>query len=94
MGAHSTRYIYTEEGDKDMTPMDTPMKVKDKVSSFLCLHNDKTRNRLLPTSGISNILRNNGHDDRDWICHEQGRSQSASPSKLNIHFASSTTLPH
>jgi hypothetical protein len=57
-----------------MTPMDTPMKVKDKVSSFLCLHNDNTKNWLLSNSGIiSNILRNNGDDDRDWICHEQDR---------------------
>jgi len=33
-------------------------------------------------------------DDRDWICHEQDQSQSASPSKLNIQFAGSTTLPY
>jgi hypothetical protein len=58
--------------DENMTPMDTPMKVKDKVSSFLYLHNDNTKNWLLSNSCIiSNILRNNGDDDRDWICHEQ-----------------------
>jgi hypothetical protein len=51
--------------------MDTPMNVKDKVSSFICLHNDNTKNWLLSNSGSSNILRNNGDDDRDWICHEQ-----------------------
>jgi hypothetical protein len=53
-----------------MTPMDTPMKVEDKVSSFLCLYNDKTKNLLLLNIGISNVLRNNGDDDRVWICHE------------------------
>jgi hypothetical protein len=58
--------------------MDTPMKVKDKVSSFLCLYNDKTKNLLLPNIDISNVLRNDGNDDRVWICHEQDRSWSAS----------------
>ena len=72
--------------------MDTTMKVKDKVSSYLFLHNDKTKNLLLPNIGISNVLRNNGDYDRDWICHEQDRSQSASPSKLNVRFAGSPTL--
>jgi hypothetical protein len=80
--------------DEDMAPTDTTMKAKDKVSLLLCLNNNKTKNWSLPNSGISNILRNNGDDDRDWICHEQDRSQSASPSKLNIRFVSSTTLPH
>ena len=56
--------------DEDMTPMDTPMKVKDKVSSFLCLYNDKTKNLLLPNISISNMLRNDGDDDSVWICHE------------------------
>jgi hypothetical protein len=40
-----------------MTPMDTPMKVKDKVSLFLCLHNDKIKKLLLSNIGISNVLR-------------------------------------
>ena len=80
--------------DEDMTPMGTPVKVKDKVSSFLCLHNDKTKNLLLPNIGIPNVFRNNGDDDREWICHEQDRSQSANPSKLNIRFTGSTTLLH
>jgi hypothetical protein len=53
-----------------MTPMDTPMKVKDNMSSFLCLHNDTIKNLLLPNIGISNMLRNDGDDDRVWICHE------------------------
>ena len=74
--------------------MDMPMKVKDKVSSFLCLYNDKTKNLLLPSISISNVLRNNGDAYRVWICHEQDQSQSASPSKLNIQFAGSTTLPY
>jgi hypothetical protein len=73
-----------------MTPSNKTIDYK--VSSFLYLHNDKTKNWLLPNSGISNIFRNNGDDDRDWICHEQDRSQSASPTKLNIRFAGSTTL--
>jgi len=60
--------------DEDMTPMGTPVKVKDKVSSFLCLHNDKTKNLLLPNIGIPNVFRDNGDDDREWICHEQDRS--------------------
>ena len=40
------RMVCCQEGedDEDMTPMDTPMKVKDKMSSFLCLYNDKTQN--------------------------------------------------
>ena len=50
--------------DEDMTPMGTPVKVKDKVSSFLCLHSDKTKNLLLPSSiDISNVLRNNSDDE-------------------------------
>jgi hypothetical protein len=77
-----------------MTPIDMPMKVKDKVSSFLCLHNDITKNLLLPNIYILNVLRNIMDDDREWICHEQDQSQSASPSKLNIRFASNTTLPY
>ena len=52
-----------------------------KVSSFLCLHNDKTKNWLLPNIGILNVLRNNVDDDREWICYDQDQSQSASPSK-------------
>ena len=50
--------------------MDMPLKVKDKVSSFQSLYNDKTKNLLLPNIGISNVLRSNGDDDREWICHE------------------------
>jgi hypothetical protein len=36
------RFVFTylvlcEVPDKDMTPIDMPIKVKDKVSSFLCV---------------------------------------------------------
>ena len=51
------------EDDEDMTPMDTPMKAKGKVSSFLCLYNDKIKNLLLPNIGISNVLRNDSDDE-------------------------------
>ena len=74
--------------------MDMPRKVKDKVNSFICLHNDKTKNLLLPNIGISNVLRNDGDDDRVWICHEQDRSWSASLSKSNIRFVGNPTLLH
>ena len=67
--------------------MDTSMKVKDKVSLFLCLHNDKIKNLLLPNIGTSNVLRNKCDYDREWICHEQDQYQSASPSKLNLQCA-------
>jgi hypothetical protein len=56
-----------------MTPMVTPMKVKDKKSSFLCLYNNKIKNFLLPNISILNVLRNDDNDDRVWICHEQDR---------------------
>lgn len=42
--------------DKDMTPIDTPMKIKGIVSSSMCLHNDKTKNLLLPNINISMCL--------------------------------------
>jgi len=74
--------------------MDTPMKVKDKVSSFLCLYNDKMKNLSLPNISISNLLRDDGDDDTVWICHEQDRSWSASSSKSNIRFVGSLTVLH
>jgi hypothetical protein len=46
--------------DEDMTPLDTTFDYK--VSSFLYLHNNKTKNLLLPNIGISIVLRNNGAD--------------------------------
>ena len=74
--------------------MDMPMKVKDKVSLFLCPHNDKIKNLLQPNIGISNVLRKDGDDDRKWIFHEQDQSQSASSSKPNIRFIGSPTVLH
>ena len=82
------------EDDEDMTPMDTPMKVKDKVSSFLCLRNDKIKNLLLPNISISNVLRNDDDDDKVCICHEQDRSWSASSSKSHIGLVDSVTMLH
>jgi hypothetical protein len=66
-----------------MTPSNTTFDYK--VSSFLCLRNDKTKNLLLPNVGISNVLRNNGDDDRVW---------SASSSKSIICFITSPTVLH
>ena len=86
--------LETTTTDEDMAPMDMPMKVKDKVSSFLCLYNDKTKNLLLPSIGISNVLRNNGDAYRVWICHEQDQSQSARASKSDIWFVGSPTMLH
>ena len=74
--------------------MDTPMKVKDKVSSYLCLYNDKTKNLLLSNIGISNVLINDSDDDSVWICHEQDRFWSASSAKSNIRFISSPIVLH
>ena len=64
------------------------------MSSFLCLHNDKIKNLLLPNIGISNVLGNNSDDDRLWICHEQDRSWNASSSKSNIRFIGSPIVLH
>jgi hypothetical protein len=46
-----------------MTPMYMPMRVKEKMSSFLCLHNDINKNLLLPTIVAFIVLRNNNDDD-------------------------------
>ena len=70
------------------------MKVKDNVSSFLSLYNDKTQNLLLPNIGISNVLRNDGDDDSVWIYHEQDQFWSASSSKSNIRFVGSPIVLH
>ena len=68
--------------DEDITPSDTTIDYK--VSLFPHLHNDKSKNWLLPNMGILNVLRNNGDDDREWTCHEQHQSQSASSSMLSF----------
>jgi hypothetical protein len=75
-----------------MTPSDTTIDYK--ASLFLYLHNDKTKNWLLLNIGMSNMLRNNGGDDREWIWHEEDQSQSASSSKSNIRFVGSPTVLH
>ena len=49
--------------DEDITPSNTTIDYE--VSSFLYLHNDKTKNWLLSNIGISNVLTNNGDDDRE-----------------------------
>ena len=47
--------------DEEMTPIDTPMpmKVKNKVTSFPCLHNDINKNLMLLNLVSFNIHRNN-----------------------------------
>ena len=55
--------------DEDITFVDMPMKVKNKVSSFLCLHNDIiSKNLLLLNIGMSNVIKNNSDGDGAWIC--------------------------
>jgi hypothetical protein len=77
-----------------MAPTDTSMKVKYKVSLFLCLHNDITRNWLPTNISISNILTNkdDDNDDEAWIYHEQDQSHSKSPSKSNFRLIHGLTL--
>jgi hypothetical protein len=77
------------EVDEDMTPSDITFDYK--VSSFLCLYNDKTKNLLPPNISILNVLRNSCDDNRVWICHEYDQSWSASSSKSNIWFIGSPT---
>jgi hypothetical protein len=50
-------------GDEDITPLVTTIDYK--VSSFLHMHNDKTKNWLQPNMDISNVLRNNGCVDSE-----------------------------
>jgi len=51
------------------TSHDMPMKVKNKVSSFLCLHDDIiSKNLLLLNIGMSNVIKNNSDGDGAWIC--------------------------
>jgi hypothetical protein len=40
-----------------------PMKVKNKVNSFLYLHNDINKNLLLPNVSTFNIFSNKVHGD-------------------------------
>jgi hypothetical protein len=86
------KFIVTGGGDEDITPSDTIIDYK--VSSFLYLHNDKTKNWLIPNISFSNVLRNNDDDDREWICHEKDQSQSTIPSKLNFQFVGGPIVLH
>jgi hypothetical protein len=87
--------------------MARPKKFKDNVNSFLCFHNDINKNMLLANVVGFNILRKNDDDvnlrkmlsmtsttDGTWIQHAQDRSWSASSSKSNIRFISSTVVLH
>jgi hypothetical protein len=51
--------------DEDMTPMDTSRKVKHKVRSFLCLHNNISKNLLLPNVDTFNVFREQFEDTRN-----------------------------
>lgn len=61
--------IKRDTHEENMTPTDMSMlmKFKRKMSLFLWLHNEKTENWLLPNISISNMLRNDGDDDREKI---------------------------
>jgi hypothetical protein len=45
-----------------MTLVDMPMKVKNKMSSFLYLHNGICKNLLLPNVGTFNVFREQFED--------------------------------
>lgn len=89
---------WSVETDEDMTHTDTPIKVKDKASSFLYLPNDRSKNLLLPNVVACSTLRNDDDDDVNlvkklsitstiddtWIQHAQDPSWSASSLKIKI----------
>ena len=50
-----------ESGDEDMAPSDTTIEYK--LSSFLYLQNDISKNLLLPNIGTFNVHRNKGDDN-------------------------------
>ena len=91
-----------------MTPMDTSMKVKHKVSLFLGLHNDISKNLLLPNVGTFNVFRERFEDARNlgetsymasithrtWMHHAQDPSWGTRPLKHNIWFVSSPIVLH
>jgi hypothetical protein len=52
-----------------MTHIDTYTKVKNKVSLFLCLHNDMSKNLLLPNIGTFNMFRNQFENDMNLEEH-------------------------
>ena len=80
--------------------MDTSMKVKHKVSLFLGLHNDISKNLLLPNVGTFNVFRERFEDARNlgetsymasithrtWMHHAQDPSWGTRSSKRNTRF--------
>ena len=64
------------------------MKVKNKVSSFLSLHSDISKNDD-DYANMHKTLSMLSTTDGTWICHALDRPWSARPSKLNIRFVSS-----
>lgn len=73
---------FQEECDENITPL--VINVDYKVRSILCLHNNKSNNWLLSNIGSSNVFRNNGDDNQQWIFYDQDQCQSASSSMLNF----------
>jgi hypothetical protein len=59
MWSASTSWSY----DENTTPLDTT--IDNNVSLFLYLHNDKSKNCLLPNISTSNMIRNNDDDERE-----------------------------
>ena len=88
---------------EDMTHMNTPMKIKNSMSSFLCLHIDISKDLLLPNVSIFNVFREQFEDAINlgqnfyvasvthgkWV---HGKSRVMKPSKHNIWFVGSPTL--
>ena len=81
--------------DEDMTPTDRSRKVKHKVSSILCLHNDISKNCCyLINVDTFNVFREQFEDTRHlgetsymtsiahrmWMHHAQDMSWGARPS--------------
>ena len=67
------------------------MKVKNKVSSFLSLHSDISKNDD-DYANMHKTLSMLSTTDGTWICHALDRPWSPRPSKLNIRFVSSLTV--
>jgi hypothetical protein len=68
------------------------MKVKNKVSLFLCLHSNKSKNDDDDYENMKKTLSMFSTTYGAWICHALDQPWSASPSKLNIRFVSSLTV--
>ena len=84
------------------------MKVKHKVSLFLGLHNDISKNLLLPNVGTFIVFREQFKNAMNlgetyyvasiihgmWMHHAQDPSWDTQPSKHNIRFVDSPTVLH